>query len=117
MAWEWTQSSCGGMDLNKSIKIFSVLLGILFPVIIFISGIEVAVFDKAFYMDQMEKNQVTKNTGVYPPDMELVVTEMISYLKGNRQDFDIKARLAPENAKNVVDYVSVFTRERNHPYG
>ncbi|AWW26026.1 TIGR01906 family membrane protein [Acetobacterium sp. KB-1] len=111
MAWEWTQSSCGGMDLNKSIKIFSVLLGILFPVIIFISGIEVAVFDKAFYMDQMEKNQVTKNTGVYPPDMELVVTEMISYLKGNRQDFDIKARLAPENAKNVVDYVSVFNEK------
>lgn len=96
------------MGLNKTIKICAVLLGMLFPVIIFISAIEVAVFDKAFYTDQMAKNQVIKNTGIYPPDMDLVVDEMISYLKGDRQDFDIKARLAPENAKNVVDRVSIF---------
>jgi len=97
--------------LNKTIKVLVVLLGILFPVIIFISGIEAAVFDKAFYMNQMEKNQVTENTGIYPPDMELVVDEIISYLKGDRQDFDIKARLAPENAKNVVDQVSIFNEK------
>jgi len=94
--------------LNKTIKIVAVLLGMLVPVIIFISGIEVAVFDKAFYMVQMGKNQVTENTGIYPPDMDLVVNEIISYLKGDRQDFDIKARLAPENAKNVIDSVSIF---------
>jgi len=97
--------------LNKTIKVLVVLLGILFPVIIFISGIEAAVFDKAFYMNQMEKNQVTENTGIYPPDMELVVDEIISYLKGDRQDFDIKARLAHENAKNVVDQVSIFNEK------
>jgi len=96
------------MGLNKTIKICAVLLGMLFPVIIFISAIEVAVFDKAFYTDQMAKNQVIKNTGIYPPDMDLVVDEMISYLKGDRQDFDIKARLAPENAKNVVYRVAIF---------
>ena len=108
MAREWTQSSCGGTVLNKTIKVCAVLLGILIPVIIFINGIEAAVFDKAFYMNQMKKNQVTDNTGIYPPDMELVVDEMISYLKGDRQDFDIKARLAPANAKNIVDNVSIF---------
>lgn len=94
--------------MNKTIKIVTVLLGILFPVIIFISGIEAAVFDKAFYMDQMGKNQVTDNTGIYPPDMELVVDEIISYLKGDRQDFDIQARLAIGSAKNVVGNVSIF---------
>ncbi|MDO9492279.1 TIGR01906 family membrane protein [Acetobacterium sp.] len=94
--------------MNKTIKIVAVLLGVLVPVITFISGIEAVVFDKAFYMDQMRKNQVTENTGIYPPDMDLVVNEIISYLKGDRQDFDIKARLAPENAKNVVDHVSIF---------
>lgn len=108
MAREWTESSCGGTNLNKTIKIVTVLLGILFPVIILISGIEAAVFDKAFYMDQMEKNQVTDNTGIYPPDMELVVDEIISYLKGDRKDFDIQARLAIGSAKNVVDSVSIF---------
>lgn len=97
--------------MNKTIKIFSVLLGILFPIIIFISGIEAAVFDKAFYMDQMGKNQVTENTGIYPPDMELVVNEITSYLKGDRADFDIKARLAPENAKNVVASESIFNEK------
>lgn len=94
--------------MDKSIKIIAVVLGMLFPFIIFVSGIEAAVFDKAFYMDQMEKNQVTENTGIYPPDMELVVDEVISYLKGNREDFDIKARLAPENTKNVTGRVSIF---------
>ncbi|PKM60302.1 MAG: hypothetical protein CVU99_09045, partial [Firmicutes bacterium HGW-Firmicutes-4] len=94
--------------MNKTIKIVAVLLGMLFPVVMFISGIEAAVFDKAFYMDQMWRNQVTENTGIYPPDMELVVDEIISYLKDDRQDFDIKARLASENAKNVVDSVSIF---------
>lgn len=37
--------------------------------------------------------------------------EIISYLKGDRQDFDIKARLAPENAQNVVDHVSIFNNK------
>nr|WP_320026112.1 TIGR01906 family membrane protein [uncultured Acetobacterium sp.] len=97
--------------MNKTIKIFSMLLGVLFPFIIFVSGIEAAVFDKAFYMDQMEKNQVTQNTGIYPPDMELVVDEIINYLKGTREDFDIKARLAPENAKNVNESVSIFNEK------
>lgn len=94
--------------MNKTIKIFSVMLGILFPFIIFVSGIEAAVFDEAFYLDQMKKNQVTQNTGIYPPDMKLVVEEIISYLKGEREDFDIKARLAPENAKNVTESRSIF---------
>ena len=93
--------------MNKTIKVCAVLLGILVPVIIFISGIEAAVFDKAFYMDQMEKNQVTENTGIYPPDMELVVDEIISYLKGDRQDFDIKARL------NAVGRIKQATHTRN----
>lgn len=97
--------------MNKTVKIFSVMLGILFPFVIFVSGIEAAVFDKAFYMDQMEKNQVTQNTGIYPPDMEQVVDEIINYLKGTREDFDIKARLAPENAKNVNGSVSIFNEK------
>ncbi len=97
--------------MNKTIKLCSVILGILFPFVVFVSGIEGAVFDKAFYIKEMEKNQVVKNTGIYPPDMELVVDEILNYLKGDRADFDIQARLAPENAKNVIAYVSIFNEK------
>ncbi|WP_041668612.1 TIGR01906 family membrane protein [Acetobacterium woodii] len=97
--------------MDKTIKLCSVILAILFPFVVFVSGIEGAVFDKAFYMKEMEKNQVTKNTGIYPPDMELVVDEILNYLKGDRADFDIQARLAPEDAKNVIESVSIFNEK------
>lgn len=97
--------------MDKKAKLFSVILAVLFPFIVFVSAIEGAVFDKAFFMKQMEANNVSENTGIYPPDMEPVVAEMISYLKGEREDFDIQARLALGNAKKVVDYVSIFNEK------
>jgi integral membrane protein (TIGR01906 family) len=89
----------------------SVILGLFFPIVIFLSAIEAAVTDMAFFMDQMEKNDVIENTGIYPPDMEPVVDEIIAYLQGKRQDFDIKARIAPEDAKKVTTRVSIFNEK------
>lgn len=97
--------------MDKKVKLFSVVLAVLFPFIVFVSAIEGAVFDKAFYMQQMEANKVIENTGIYPPDMELVVSEILNYLKGSRENFDIQARLAPGNAKQVVNYVSIFNEK------
>lgn len=98
--------------MNKQLVIVcSVILGALFPIVVFINAIEAAVTDKAFFMDQMEKNDVIENTGIYPPDMKPVVDEIIAYLQGQRQDFDIKARIAPEDAKNVTARVSIFNEK------
>lgn len=90
------------------IKIASILLAIVLPIILFTSAIETAVFDKAFYMDQMEKNQVIENTGIYPPDVDLVVDQIIAYLSNERVSFDIEARIAPPEATNVSQREVIF---------
>lgn len=78
--------------MDKKTLLFSIIIGILFPLIILISAVETASFDKAFFMRQVEENEVVKNTGIVQPDMESVVNEILSYLRGERADFDIKAR-------------------------
>lgn len=78
--------------MDKKTLLFSIIIGILFPLIILISAVETASFDKAFFMRQVEENDVVKNTGIAQPDMESVVNEILSYLRGERADFDIKAR-------------------------
>ncbi len=97
------------------IKIASILLAIVLPIILFTSAIETAVFDKAFYMDQMEKNQVIENTGIYPPDVDPVVDQIMAYLANERASFDIEARIAPPEAKNVSRYEVIFNdKEISH---
>ncbi len=96
---------------NKWIAIISVILGILFPFIIFVTAVEGAVFDKTFFMQQMQANDVVENTGIYPDDMKLVVDEILSFLKGDRADFDIQARLTQKNPKQELAYVSIFNQK------
>lgn len=97
------------------IKIAAIILAMVFSVILFISAVEIAVFDKAFYIDQMEKNQVIENTGIYPPDIDLVVDEILSYLRNERDSFDIQARLAPPQAKGFIQTEIIFNeKEINH---
>lgn len=93
------------------IKIAGLLLAIVVPIIIFVSAIEIAVFDKAFYMEQMEKNQVIEKTGIYPPDVDLVVDQIMAYLKNERESFAIAARIAPPQAKNVSQKEIIFNEK------
>ncbi|WKY49227.1 TIGR01906 family membrane protein [Eubacteriaceae bacterium ES3] len=86
-------------------------MGIIFPFFIFVSMIEMLVSDKYFYMDQMVKNDVIENTGIYPPDIDYVITEIIAYLNNEREDFDIIARLALPDAKNVTEKNHLFNEK------
>ena len=103
---------CGGMVLGKKwMAVFSVILGILFPFIVFVTAIEGAVLNKEFFMQQMEANDVIENTGIYPDDMEPVVVEILSFLKGDRADFDIQARLTSKSANQEAVCVSIFNEK------
>jgi integral membrane protein (TIGR01906 family) len=110
-------SLCGGTALSKQGNtLFAVMLGILFPFIVFVTAIEGAVFDEHFFMQQMAVNQVVENTGIYPDDMEPVVTQILSFLSGHRADFDIQARLTSKNDKQAPTVaVSIFNaKEISH---
>ncbi|KNZ40534.1 TIGR01906 family membrane protein [Acetobacterium bakii] len=96
--------------MNKKTTLLSAIIGILFPIIILISAIEMAAFDKAFFMDQVEKNNVAKNAGIYEPDMELVVDEILNYLQGERADFDIQARITINGVASETA-VSIFNEQ------
>ncbi|WKY45931.1 TIGR01906 family membrane protein [Eubacteriaceae bacterium ES2] len=86
----------------------SLILGVTLPFFIFVSIIEMAVSDKHFYMYQMDKNDVIENTEIYPPDVDSVISEIIAYLNDDRDSFDILARVAPPDAKNVTELTHLF---------
>lgn len=96
--------------MGKKKYLFAIIIGIVFPIIILISAIEMASFDKAFFMNQVEENNVVKNTGIYEPDMELVVDEIYAYLRGERADFDIKARIS-QNGVAPGTAISIFNEQ------
>lgn len=97
--------------MKVKVTIAAIILGLVVPIILFVGAIEAAVFDKAFYMAQMEKNQVIENTGIYPPDIDLVVAEILSYLRNERESFDIQARIAPPEAKGVTETEIIFNEK------
>jgi len=96
--------------LGNKTRFLSIIIGILFPLIVLITAIEWASFDKSFFMKQVEENNVVKNTGIAEADIESVVDEILSYLQGTRSDFDIKAHLT---VKGVISDapVSIFNEQ------
>lgn len=107
---------CGGMILDsKALKkrhlFLAIILGILFPIVLLISAIEVASFDKVFFMSQIEANEVVKNTGIHEDDMEMVVDEIYSFLRGTRETFDIQARLHTESPVSIFNEQDIVHME------
>lgn len=94
---------------NKT-RFLSIIIGILFPLIVLITAIEWASFDKSFFMNQVEENNVVKNTGIAEADMESVVDEILSYLRGTRSDFDIKAHITEKGITSSAP-VSIFNEQ------
>lgn len=96
--------------MGNKIRFFAIIVGILFPLIILITAIETASFDKAFFMNQVNENNVVENTGIAEADMESVVTEILAYLRGTRSDFDIQARITVNGVTSDTP-VSIFNEQ------
>ncbi|MGL4606511.1 MAG: TIGR01906 family membrane protein [Eubacteriaceae bacterium] len=92
---------------SSRVKVFlGILLGVFFPLIILVTAIEVASFDKVFFMKQIESNHVVENTKINEEDIETVIDEIYAFLRGNKEDFDIQARLL-----NSSERVSIFNEQ------
>lgn len=96
--------------MGNKMRFFSIIIGILFPLIILITAIETASFDKTFFMNQVKDNNVVKNTGIAETDMESVVTEILAYLQGTRSNFDIQARITVKGITSDIP-VSIFNEQ------
>ena len=86
-------------------------LGAIFitlPIIIILTNLEIVAFNKDFYNIKYDKYQVVDNTGIKKEELMEVTGELLSYLKGKRQDLKIYANVRGEN-KLVFD-----ERDRAH---
>ncbi|MDO4288478.1 MAG: TIGR01906 family membrane protein [Eubacterium sp.] len=79
--------------MNKKSIFAAIVLGICFPVMIFLSALQLAVFDKGFFTKELEYNRVSLNTGISREDLSQVTDEIFAYLKGDRPDFNIHAEI------------------------
>lgn len=96
--------------MGNKIRFISIIVGILFPLIVLITAIEWTSFDKNFFMNQVKENNVVVNTGIAGSDMESVVDEILSYLRGTRSDFDIKAHITVKGVTSEAP-VSIFNEQ------
>ena len=56
---------------------------------ILMAAVEIAVYDKTFFMNEAAQNDVSANTGLTTEEISQVTDEIFNYLKGSRDDFDI----------------------------
>ena len=52
---------------------------------------EFAVFDRGFFLDQLDKNNVSQTTGIASKELPAVTDQIFAFLKGEREDFNIYA--------------------------
>ena len=52
------------MILDKKSLATAIIVGIVFPVFVLITSMEFAVFNRGFFLDQLDKNNVSQTTGI-----------------------------------------------------
>ena len=75
-------------------------LGAIFitlPIIIILTNLELVAFNKNFYNAKYDKYQVVENTGIKKDELMEVTHELLSYLRGERNDLKIYANVLGEN--------------------
>ncbi len=84
--------------INKMVKrIVGIIVGICLVLVMIISAVEIAAYgDYGFYRKEYEKYNVNNPNGIVNMEMDeliRVTKEMMSYLKGDREDMVIYARI------------------------
>lgn len=84
--------------MNKILlKLGKGIIIIFLPLIIFLTILQIYSFNKDFYMKEYEKYNVTSETNMTTKDLERVTTKLISYLKDEEDNLEIKAVIDGEN--------------------
>ncbi|MCR1898900.1 TIGR01906 family membrane protein [Irregularibacter muris] len=76
--------------MNKILNKISLgLIIITLPIVILLTCVEIATFNRSFYWNEYEKHQVMENTGIEKVELMDITEEMLDYLKGKREDLII----------------------------
>ena len=91
--------------MDKKSLVTAIIVGIVFPVFVLITSMECAVFNRGFFLDQLDKNNVSQTTGIASKELPAVTDQIFAFLKGEREDFNIYAE------KENDLYVPLFNQE------
>ena len=91
--------------MDKKSLATAIIVGIVFPVFVLITSMEFAVFNRGFFLDQLDKNNVSQTTGIASKELPAVTEQIFAFLKGEREDFNIYAE------KENDLYVPLFNQE------
>ena len=83
--------------MNKILNQISLgLIIITLPVVILLTCVEIATFNRSFYWNEYEKHHVVENTGIEKVELMDITNEMLDYLKGKRKDLVIHGEVKGE---------------------
>lgn len=70
----------------KKTLIFIILISVSLPIVLLLTDVEVIAFDLDFYEKKYEEYNISEVTGIKKENLMLITSEMLDYLKGNRED-------------------------------
>lgn len=77
--------------MDKKSLATAIIMGIVFPIFVLMTAMECAVFNRGFFLDQLDKNNVSQTTGIASKELPAVTDQIFAFLKGEREDFNIYA--------------------------
>lgn len=70
----------------KKALIFIILISVSLPIVLLLTDVEVITFDLNFYEKKYEEYNISEVTGIEKNNLMIITSEMLNYLKGNRED-------------------------------
>ncbi len=103
------------------INIAKVLFIVFMPIVILLTTLQYYSFNQDFYMREFEKYNITKVTTMSEEDLSRVSAKLISYLKDNDENLNIKAVIKGETREvfgqrekqHMVDVKDLFLKGYN----
>ena len=81
---------------NISDHVMKLIFIVIFPLIVLLSVIQIYSFNQDFYMNQYEKNQVSKISKISLENLDDVTEVIIDYLKDNRKNLEFQTEIDGE---------------------
>lgn len=91
-------------------RLFQCILIIFLPLYIFLKAVEINAFDKKFYLNSYEKNQVVHTTGMELEELEMITDNIFSYLKDNSQEESLSSYFNSREIMHMEDVKALFKR-------
>lgn len=98
-------------------KICKIILIIFLPIYLLLTSVEFSAYNIEFYMKNFEENNISENTGLKKDELKYVSSEIIRYIDGSRDNFDIvskdgKSYFNEKEISHMKDVLVLFNKGR-----